>query len=281
MRATIALLVILGTCACGKAGVITGPSNVDPPPTLAASVPASIATFEMTGQLIQDTYHYWPTLIINAGSTAITLKRISFTLPGATLTRDGATMDWPVDAGHTFDFSTAHVGTEVLGSGPATSATVTVAYAGADGQAHEIRGTTAITNVASTASEASLQISDFVVTRWSDPRPSQWTNYWPRLTVTDTSGDVDVTITRVEFMLLDMGIDGRVPPSFGSWKIPAGGSIDLFDDWSYGEPAFYLSSTRLTDRVMVTLSYVDALGRAGDVTATATVSRDGLPPAPK
>jgi hypothetical protein len=31
----------------------------------------------------------------------------------------------------------------------------------------------------------------------------------------------------------------------------------------------------------VTLSYVDATGRPGDVTATARVSADGFPPEPK
>jgi hypothetical protein len=279
MRTTIALLMMLGTCACGKADIPTDPGKVYQPPPLGASVvPASITAFAMTGQLVQDTYHYWPTLIINAGGTAITLKHIRFALPGTTLTSDGATMDWTVDAGHIFDFSTAHTHFEVLGSGPATSATVTVAYTGADGQAQELTGTTSIDRIESTATPAALQISNFVLTRWQEP--TEW-DYWPRLTVTETSRAVDVTITRIEFMLLDMDVNGRVPPSFGSWKVPAGGSIDLFDDWSYGEPGFYLSSSRKTDRVMVTLSYVDALGRPGDVTATALVSRDGLPPAPK
>jgi hypothetical protein len=279
MRATIALLMMLGTCACGKTDVPTDPGMVDQPPPLGASVvPASITTLAMTGQLIQDTYHYWPTLIINAGGTAITLKRISFALPGATLTSNGATMDWPVDAGHTFDFSTARTHFEVLGSGPATSATVTIDYTGVDGQTHELTGTTLIDRIESTATPTALQISNFALTRWQGP--NEW-DYWPRLTVTETTGTTAVTITRIEFMLLDMGINGRVPPSFGSWKVPAGGSIDLFDEWSYGEPGFYLSSSRKTDRVMVTLSYVDAAGRPGDVTATALVSRDGLPPAPK
>jgi hypothetical protein len=280
MRATIALLMMLGMCACGKADIPTDPGRVDqPPPALAASaVPASITTFAMTGQLIQDTYHYWPTLIINAGGTAITLKHISFALPGATLTSNGSKMDWTVGAGHVFDFSTAHAGTEVLGSGPATSATVTIDYTGVDGQTHELTGTTSIDHIESTATPSALQISNFVLTRWQGP--NEW-DYWPRFTVTETSGAVDVTITRIEFMLLDMGINGRVPPSFGSWKVPAGGSIRLFDEWSYGEPALYLSSSGLTDRAMVTLSYVDTTGRPGDVTATAQVSADGLPPAPK
>jgi hypothetical protein len=278
MRATVALLAILGTCACGKAGAPTGPSTVNATPALASSaVPASIATFAMTGQLIQGTYHYWPTLIIDAGSTAITLKRISFALPG-TLTRDAATLDWHVNAGDTFAFGTVRNKFEVLGSDPATSATVTVAYADADGQARELTGTTSIAAVESTPTTAALEISNFVVTRWQEPY--EW-DYWPRFTVTETSGAVGVTITRIELTLLDMSTNSRVPPSFGSWPIPSGGSIRLFDEWSYGEPAFYLSSSRQTDRVMVTLSYVDADGRPGDVTAIAHVSGDGLPPAPQ
>jgi hypothetical protein len=167
---------------------------------------------------------------------------------------------------------------EVLGSSLGTEATVTVTYTAADGHSYHPIATTPITPIESAPTSASLQISDFALTRWQEPY--EW-DYWPRFTVTETSGTAGVTITRIEFTLLDMSPSGRVPPSFGSWPIPGGGSIRLFDEWSYGEPAFYLSSSRQTDRVMVTLSYVDADGRPGDVTATAQVSGDGLPPAPR
>ncbi|HVZ24372.1 MAG TPA: hypothetical protein VG871_25035 [Vicinamibacterales bacterium] len=232
----------------------------------------------MTGQVIQGVYHYWPDVSISAGSQAIVLTDVIFDVRGVEVTHDRARMSWMIAAGTTYKLGASNGNFEVLGTSLGTDATVTVLYTSADGHSHQAVATTTIAPIESTPTGAALQISNFVLTRWQ--WPNEW-DYWPRFTVTETSGAVDVTITRIEFMLLDMGIYGRVPSSFGSWKVPAGGSIDLFDDWSYGEPAFYLSSTRLTDRVMVTLSYVDAAGRPGDVTATALVSRDGLPPAPK
>jgi hypothetical protein len=280
MRATIALLMILGTCACGKADAPTAPTPPPLSPPAAPSPPeprdAGIASFSMTGQLIQGVYHYWPDVSISAGGQAIVLKDLIFTVQGVELTRDRAGMSWTIAAGTTYKFGASNGHFEVLGTSLGADATVTALYTSADGQSHQSIATTTIPPIESAPASASLQISDFALTRWP-----AW-NYWPRFTVTDTSGTTDVTITRVEFLLLDLGINGRVTPWFGSWKVPAGGSIRLFDEWSYGEPAFYLSTSGgMTDRVMVTLSYVDAAGRPGDVTATALVSQDGLPPAPK
>jgi hypothetical protein len=290
MRATIALLVILGTCACGKADVPTAPTPSSPlattpatpatpeppPPTPPEPREAGIASFSMTGQLIQGVYHYWPAVTISAGSEAIVLKGLIFSLRGVDIANDRVGMNRTIAAGTSYEFDAHNF--EVLGSSLGTEATVTVTYMSVDGHAYHPIATTTIAPIESAPASASLQISDFALTRWQEPY--EW-DYWPRFTVTETSGASDVTITRIEFLPLDTGINGRVPPSFGPWTVPAGGSIRLFDEWGYDEPAFGLSSSRRTDRVMVTLSYVDAAGRPGDVTAIAQVSSDGRPAAPR
>jgi hypothetical protein len=293
----MALLVILGTCACGKADAPTAPT---PPPTSSPAQPtaatpatpaapetpapatppeprdAGIASFSMTGQLIQGVYHYWPAVTISAGSQAIVLKELIFALRGVDVASDRVGMNRTIAAGTSYEFGESHF--ELLGSTLGADATVTVTYTAADGHSYHPIATTLITPIESAPTSASLQISDFALTRWQEPY--EW-DYWPRFTVTETSGTAGVTITRIELTLLDVGIYGRVPPSFGPWEVPAGGSIRLFDEWGYDEPAFGLSSSRRTDRVMVTLSYVDAMGRPGDVTAIAQVSADGRPAAPR
>lgn len=282
MRATVALLMILGTCACG-ADSPTTPTTIPPPPpardsastTTASDRGPSIATFTMSGQIIDGTYHYWPTITIAAGSAAIVVKSVAYVLPDVTLTNDHATLNWTIAAGGSFDFSTARTHFELMGSGPATQATVTVVYADASGQTHQLTATTPIPPIPADPSQAILQMSNFIVTRWQQT-PSEW-DYWPRLTPTETGGLSAATITRIDFTLLDIGIYGSVPPEFGSWTVPSGGSITVFDKRIYGDPELAISNDRSTDRVMVTVSYVDAAGRSGSLTATAQVSaEDGV-----
>jgi hypothetical protein len=237
---------------------------------------AGITSFSMTGQLIQGVYHYWPAVTISAGSQAIVLKELIFALRGVDVADDRVGMNRTIAAGGTYELDESHF--ELLGSTLGTDATVTATYTTADGHSYHPIATTPIAPIESTPTSASLQISNFVVTRWQEPY--EW-DYWPRFTVTETSGAAGVTITRIELTLPDVDINGRVPLVFCTVPVAAGGSIDLFDEWSYGEPAFYLSSSHLTGRIQVVVSYVDASGRPGDVTAIAHVSGDGLPPAPK
>lgn len=286
MRATVAvlgILVMIGAGACGESSTPTAPAPVTgtaataplATPEPSSLGPTGIAEFSMTGQRIQGVYHYWPSLLISAGRDAIVIKSLVFTLPGVTLTRDRADMSWPVSAGGTYRYDR---GLELLGDAAGPEAIVTMTYTTADGHSQQVSATTAIPPIAEAPASAALAVSSFVVTRWR--AQNEW-GYWPRLTMTETTGRAAVTITRIEFALLDVGIHGRVPPTRGTWHVPAGGTIDVFDEWSYGEPELYLTSSQQTDRVMVTLSYVDEHGRPGDVTATAQVTDNGLPPVPQ
>lgn len=223
----------------------------------------------MTGQLIQGVYHYWPNMTISAGGDVIFLKSVIFKLRDVSLANDRVGMNQRIAAGGTYPFERSHF--ELLTSAPTTDATVAVSYTSADGHAYQLTAATAVAPVESAPATAVLQISNFVVTRWRD---RIWWNYWPRFAVTETSGASAATITRIVFTMPDLGVNGSAPPSFGAWPIAAGGSIRLFDEWSYDEPAFYLSDGSLFDRVTVTLSYVDAAGRPGDVTATAQVTQN-------
>ncbi len=273
------LLTVFVSAGCGRSSPPTGPTSVQPsaapvpaapaspvPPSAPETLGAAITSFAMTGQVIEGTYHYWPALTIRAGSEAVTLQSFIFRIPGATLTRDRVSMSWPMAAGSTYTRAIPESGLELLGTGPATQAIVTVTYAGADGRSQELTATTDVAPIDATPSDAALRITSFDVVRWSEGRT--W-NYWPRLTVMEVSNRSALTITRVEFRLPDIGINGQVPPAFGSWQVPAGGTRDLFRETYLDEPNTAVSSSYLTDRFRITLSYVDAAGRPGDVTAEA------------
>jgi hypothetical protein len=115
-----------------------------------------------------------------------------------------------------------------------------------------------------------LAIQALTVDGWSE---NGRFHYWPKLTLTETSGISRASIKAITFELLDVGPAGRVPPARDPGDVPAGGTIQLVEDaYGYG-PWFEIDSTANASRVSVVISFVDDAGRGGALSAVAQVSR--------
>ena len=100
----------------------------------------------------------------------------------------------------------------------------------------DVRGSVAVTQdvppLAPDASSAALVIQAFSVIGSSD-RGSF--SYWPKLTLTETSGVSRAVIKTMTFELMDVGPSGRVPVVRQPREVPAGGTITFDeDDYGYG-----------------------------------------------
>jgi hypothetical protein len=149
-----------------------------------------------------------------------------------------------------------------------SSITATVSFTNDLGQTGSVAATVDGPTISASPSGATLVIQTFTVSGWYDHGLSF---YWPKLTLTETSGRSSASINKINFELLDIGSSGRVPPDLTPRAVPAGGTISLDDD-GYG-PWFEISSTADASRVSVVISFVDDAGRGGSVSAIAPVSR--------
>lgn len=281
MRRLILVAAAVAIAGCGKAAP-TGPTGtpgtpgttvpapgVAPTPPTVDAADATIAAFSISGQLVQGIYRYRPRVTIQAGREPIVIRQIQFSMQGIELRSHRYVTTIPVAPGASYHFGSVEAGVEIEARAAATKAEVTVTYSHGGGSEHQVTGAAVVSPISGAPSQGTVEISRFTVSRWHDGY--SWI-YWPRLTLVEGSGLSDVTVTRLEFTLLDMGIHGRVPPFHRTWRVPAGGTISLFEQLFYGEPEFSLSSERWTSRVQVLVSYVDAEGRSGDVVGISTIA---------
>lgn len=274
-RSAFVAIMLLVTSACSKPQSPTGPTPIDaaaaPSPALTADN-LTITAFTVTGQFADGQYRYWPELTIKetTGTRSLIVTRINFLLPGAAVSSGDARMTRDLPAGGTWTFGRSNGGVEFRSASDARQATVTVSFVDVTGRAGDVTASADVPPFPSGNPAARIEVSAFTVTRFIEQ--SGWFGYWPKLTVTETGGASELTITRIKFQLLGIGANGNIPTVFGSWRVPAGGSLGLFHELFYGEPAFYMSSTREAEEVSAILSFVDGNGRAGDVVAVARVS---------
>jgi hypothetical protein len=119
---------------------------------------------------------------------------------------------------------------------------------------------------------ASLAVLDFTVTLERRPTAQEFW-YTPILTLAETSGLSDARIVEMNFELLDVGVQGRVPRVSEHFTVNAGGTLTIAED-NYGGPWLQIISSWDAARVSVTIKYVDSAGRESAVSAIAQVSRN-------
>ena len=150
-----------------------------------------------------------------------------------------------------------------------TSVTVTIYFVDHAGHSGSVAADTVVPDIPQAASTAALTIGTFTVESWYESGAFQ---YWPKLTLRETSGQSPATIRTITFELLDVGLYGHVPLYRNPGVVPAGGSLEFIED-DYGGSWFSLSSAAQAPRVSMVISFVDDAGRGGVLSAVAPVSR--------
>ena len=127
-----------------------------------------------------------------------------------------------------------------------------------------------VQDVPARASSASLEIRQFTISR----RQHQGRFlYWPKLTLAETSGRSGASIKKIAFELLDVGASGQARSVWNAPDVPAGDTLSLVTGTGGQSPWFEIDSSGDASRVSVAISFVDAAGRGGLVTAIAPVDR--------
>lgn len=264
----LAALAALAASACSGADSPIGPSP--PGPRVESASPpdtrASILSFTVTGQPTDGRYTYWPRLVIAAGSDRITVERIELRYPESSqagpFSSGYFTMSQAVEPGRAFTFE--H---ELKSAVAVSQITASVSFTDAAGRAGQLSETAVLPALVAGVPSPTLRIDAFTVTGFMERSSFA---YWPKLTLTTSAGAGAVTVTRLQFELAGGG--GLVPRG-GTWRIPAGTTVQLLHDEFYGEPAFYITSSTKADEVSVLVSYVDESGRSADVRAVTRVER--------
>jgi hypothetical protein len=257
------------------------------PPIVQAGSPStepagglSIQAFSITGWA-DDTFHYLPGVLAVAASDSSDLfvESIEFTanqggvnrpLAAITFTSPrrvpaGSVVDLMKDPHPPFDGTTGIMSLTAL-----PSMTLTASFRDSGGHAGSVAADAPVPTISQAPSSAVLAIQALTVDGWSENGRFY---YWPKLTLTETSGISRASIKAITFELLDVGPTGRVPPASASGDVPAGGTIQLVEDaYGYG-PWFEIDSTANASRVSVVISFVDDVGRGGTVSGVAQVSR--------
>jgi hypothetical protein len=279
--------VVLSMCvACGANPTQpTGTSAPDPASAVPVSHALSVSSFSVTGWYANNQFHYIPTvsLMANGDGGAVSVREIRFERPGGTLPLSGVRyggcpppMVCPlpiVPGGGALDLlkDAAPGTTEITSSLALENMTVRVAYSDERGAAGEAALETAVPVIPQASPAATLAIQSFTVTGWQDGGAF---HYWPRLTLTETSRLAPASIIKIEFLLLDGGPAGRVPPSRERRVVPAGGNLTL-DRGDYDDPWLEIFSDKVNAaRVSVTISWVDDAGRAGSVVGETNVGTE-------
>jgi hypothetical protein len=277
-RATVLLAAAIAA-GCGSKNAVAPTGATSIPPATAASLTGalSVAAFTLTGWH-DGTFHYFPTVSVAAPSTGRTVyvQRIAFSAEnrGVTSNVGGITFVSPqrvVVPGGTVDLLKGPSPFEVTSPVVLPSITATVFFTTDDGQTGSVAAAADAPPVLHDPSAAVLAIQAFTASSWHD---QDGFHYWPKLTLTETSGSSRALIQKMIFELMDEGPSGRVPPVWDRRQVPAGGTISLVDDEYFGYgPWLELDSTADAARVSVMISFVDDAGRGGSVSAVAQVSR--------
>ena len=271
------LLILSLSAGCGKnPAAPTSASGMPSSTSQNLSNALSITEFSLQGWH-DGIFHYLPTVSVSVPSTGGTVyvQRVAFTTSnrGATTNLTGIAFGSPqrvVSPGGTLDLLKGLPPVEITSSAALASITATVFFTtGVD-----LTGSVAVTQdvppLAPDASSAALVIQAFSVIGSSE-RGSF--SYWPKLTLTETSGVSRALIKKMTFQLLDVGPSGRVPVVWEPREVPAGGTIALDeDDYGYG-PWLDITSMADASRVSLAISFVDDAGRGGSVTAVVPVTR--------
>jgi hypothetical protein len=272
------LMMLSLSVGCGK-NPSAPTATVGVPPSTSPNLSNALSITEFSLQGWQDgIFHYLPAVSVSAPSTGgtVEVQRVDFTTSnGAATTRlTSIAFGSPrrvVAPGDTLDLFKGMPPVEITSPVALTSITATVSFTNGVGQAGTVAGTEGAPRFVADPSSAALAIQAFSVIGRFDQRYF-W--YWPKLTLTETSGVSRALIKNITFQLLDVGPVGNVPPSWEPREVPAGGSITLdTDDLGYGMPWFEISSTAEASRVSLVISFVDDAGRGGSVAAIAPVTR--------
>jgi hypothetical protein len=273
--AAILTLLLSAGCANNPAAPTSG---VGQPSSTSQNLTDALSVTEFSLQGWQDNlFHYLARLSVSVPATGDTVyvQRVDFTTSnsGATTRLAGIAFGSPqrvVSPGGTLDLFKGIPPVEVTSPVGLASITATVFFTNGVGQTGSLTVTRDLSPLPPSASSAALVIQSFSVVGSSEGGSF---SYWPKLTLTETSGVSHALIKKMTFELLDVGPSGRVPPSWEPREVPAGGSITLDEDeYGYG-PWLEITSMADASRVSLTISFVDDAGRGGSVTAVVPVSR--------
>ena len=267
----LAVLVATSCLGC-ESSIGPGPSPPAPPPPPIAGT-LLVSTFSATGWHANGEFHYRPTIHVTAGldGSAVTVSSVRYEGSGDGDVPRSIRISYPngrrVLPGATVDLSTSFL--EIVASYRVHTLKVTVEFTDDGGRSGSATAESPAPDVTTEPAAAQLVIARFVVVG-SVNGSTFW--YWPKLTLTETTGRSAVRIVKMTFELLDVGPAGRVPPSLESIVVPPGGTIVLDEDpLGYG-PWREISSSARAQRVSVVIEFVDVEGRGGSVMAIAEVS---------
>jgi len=272
-----AVLTLSLSAGCGGKNPAAPTAAPGVSPSTSENLTNALSVTEFSLQGWQDgIFHYLPTVSVSVpptGST-VTVQIVDFTSSngGATTRLTGIRFGSPqrvVSPGGTIDLFKGMPPVEITSPVALPSITATVFFTNGVGQTGSVAVTENAPLLAPNAPSAALVIQAFSVLGSSDPR---YFYYWPKLTLTETSGVSRALIKKVTFELLDVGPSGRIPPSLEPREVPAGGTITLDED-DYGGPWLEITSMAEASRVSLAISFVDDAGRGGSVTAVVPVTR--------
>ena len=238
----------------------------------------SVTTFRFSGWH-DDRFHYLPALSVMAPPTGrpVFVQRVDFTAddPGsrrllrgvryaaAQRVQPGGTVELVSNTG-------AADPAEIASPLALGSISAIVFFTDEDGQTGIVSAAARVPDVSDRASQTSLEIRQFTVVR----RQQQGRFvYWPKLTLAETSGRGGASIRKILFELLDVGGASQPPPFWTPQDVPAGDTISLVTERDGKAPWFEIDSTGDASRVSMAISFVDAAGRGGLVSAVTGVER--------
>ena len=232
----------------------------------------SVSTFSVSG-LYDAQFHYFPRLSVSSGANggAIDVVEMSFEGSEAGVTRPLQHVRYSapqrVPAGRTLELTS---NLEIVSTTRVDHLQVTVAFVDETGRSGTVTAHAAVPAISQESADATLALHRFSVVGWSGHGRF---HYWPKLTLSETSGRSAARILKMTFELLDVGPSGLVPHVRQAIDVPAGGTIVLDEnDYDHG-PWVEIDSTANASRVSVVISFVDDQGRGGVVSAVAQVSR--------
>lgn len=283
-RAACAQIVLFAALAagCGRSSPVA--ETTDPPSPSSGSTRAertgtlSVAAFRFSGWH-DERFHYMPALSVAApsGSRPVFVQRVDFTAEDAGTRRLLKGVRYAraqqVQPGGTVDLVTdpesaglAEIGSEA----PLGSITAIVFFTDDEGRTGIVTAAAEVPVVPDRAAVASLAVRDFTVGR----RQHQGRFlYRPTLTLAETSGHSDASIKKIMFELLGVGGSREVTSVWKAPNVPAGGTVRLLTGKNGPDPWFEIDSTADAPRLSVVISFVDAEGRGGLVSAIASVAR--------
>lgn len=237
-----------------------------------------MTTFRFSGWH-DDRFHYLPALSVMAPSTGrpVFVQRVDFTAddPGsrrllrgvryaaAQRIQPGGTVELVSNTG-------AADPAEIASPLALGSISAIVFFTDEDGQTGIVSAAARVPDMPDRASHASLEIRQFTVVHRQQQGRSV---YWPKLALVETSGRSGASIRKIVFELLDVGGASQPLPVWNAQDVPAGGTISLVTGRDGKAPWFEIDSTGDASRVSMAISFVDAAGRGGLVSAITGVER--------